>query len=128
MLSFFTQVRKVLKANLSEICETVFIKYSDYSKSIKHWALKDPEVRKVGALLLDNLKINKSGFVGLCPNVEKAVLVQSFKIDNYQKLTIQGGINREIYTKDRNYGLLSQVKQAWVEDMVFQDFGLEVED
>ena len=96
MLSFFTQVRKVLKANLSEICETVFIKYSDYSKSIKHWALKDPEVRKVGALLLDNLKINKSGFVGLCPNVEKAVLVQSFKIDNYQKLTIQGNFPRNL--------------------------------
>jgi hypothetical protein len=60
MLSFVIQVKKILKANLSEICETIFIKYEDYSRSIKHWASKDPEVRKVGALLLDNLKINKS--------------------------------------------------------------------
>jgi hypothetical protein len=60
--------------------------------------------------------------------VEKAVLVQNFKIENYLKLGIVGGCSRAVYREERNYGLLSQVKQAWVEDMVRFEFGLEVED
>jgi hypothetical protein len=79
MLSFVIQVKKILKANLGEICETIFIKYEDYSRSIKHWASKDPEVRKVGALLLDNLKINKSPLAsGVTAVDRKTFLEQAF--------------------------------------------------
>jgi len=110
-------IEQMLISNINTVCLDCGITLAKYEMSNQHWAQINPQFALLSMLMLDKMKLmmpkNKD-----C-TVDDALAVFDYQIKTYPTLT---------YIKLDDNNMLPMIKQAWLSDMVFEEYKLEEED
>lgn len=110
------QIEQLLIGNMDKVLKDCNIDMMQYEQSNMYWSQINPQFAYLTIIILDKLKLLMKP--SKTCTLEKVLEVFDFQIKEYPKLQL----------KHPNPQLLPLIKQTWLADLVFENFGLEEED
>lgn len=111
------RIETMLISSMQKVCQDCGTTMEMYENSNQYWAQINPQFALLSMLMMDKMKLMMPKTKDA--TVEDALAVFDFQIKIYPTLT-------ELQVESPE--LLPLIKQAWLSDMVKEEFGLEEED